>query len=1001
MNKLHVAALFAVLVFQPAYAQTPSTNVTMSQELEAPFSYFLKSSDVVGFPNCPEGFQLINDGTLISSFGRIAFEIGDPPRPFDARQKTLLQGWLPAPQWSVRRGGIEYDFLVWGAPANFDPREDLIAYVQVDITNPGDIPARAGLRVTFSPIEGDVPRWPCVDWYRERFMAPTKSSLRASNLRFDDSVLYCDSHAVLFSDATRGTSDTPGASDYAFDLAPMSGRRLIFRIPYVPIASAHDETITRIATKDVEELFRGVVAHWNGALDGAMRVDLPEDKVVETLRTSLAYILIARDVDETGGGYVQKVNEFQYDHVYPRDSAYLARVLNMWGLHGVAEGNLESFLNRDASGAITGIHRYPHHPDDWGQSLWALGAHVRANADVELATRLTAAISLHLDDFERSVKSDPKGLWPVAAPYDNELINGHYTGHNFWALLGLREAEYMARQAGDDALAMRARTLHDDFRKVVMRRLEELTSQTEGYIPPGMDDPMAGYDWANASGGVYPFGVLEPTHPWARATTRTAREYKWREGISTYGPNAWALKQRAREGADAAPGYLHHYQTYNVTEALLAMGEQEEVIEDLYSILAHTSSTHAGFEFTILPWNDRDPKGNYPPHGWFAARTCELVRNMLVREVGDQLHLASALSPRWLRDGDRVGVENAPTDFGRVSYQLDVTNEGAVLRFRPSWRSAPEKVVFHLPWFIELEEARTDKGVVDSKEGVLELPSEPFELQMKWKSLPHADLSYERAVHLWLDKAYSPRPETDRGFLFPRPTRPKLRDACHVFTDRCVIELLSPNPSASIHYTLDGSRATPASPRYSAPITIEDSRVLNAIELWPDGRTSEPLSVPLRRIPLRSAEPADGAEPGLRLLVVRGGFDRLPVFAGRDENAIDVRDLNLKATGVEHDYAAVFEGMILIPQEGIYHFTLGSDDGSRLSIGGNVLIDNDGLHPYTEKSGDEALAAGLHRIRVEYFERSGASRLTLVVRGPDGASVQPGADAFFHKVVRP
>ncbi|MCA9254830.1 MAG: chitobiase/beta-hexosaminidase C-terminal domain-containing protein, partial [Phycisphaerales bacterium] len=920
--------------------------------------------------------------------------------PFDARRKTLLHGWLPAPQWSIRRGGVEYRFLVWGAPANLDPREDLIAYVQVDITNPGDIPARAGLRATFTPIEGDARRWPCVDWYRERFMAPGKSSLRSGDFRFDEGVMYCDSHAVLVGDATRGTSEAPGAVEYTFDLEPVSGRRLVFRIPYVPIASQHNESVARIVMEDVEERFRDVVQYWYDDLSGAMRVDLPEDKVVETLQTSLAYILIARDVDETGKGFVQKVNEFQYDHFYPRDSAYLARVLNMWGLHGVAEGNLESFLVRDAGGAITRIHRYPHHPDDWGQSLWALGAHVRANADADLARRLTAAISLHLDDFERSVKGDPLGLWPVAAPYDNELINGHYTGHNFWALLGLREAEYMARQAGDDALASRARALHDDFRKVVIRRLEELTSQTEGYIPPGMDDPMAGYDWANASGGVYPFGVLEPNHPWARATTRTAREYKWREGISTYGPNAWALKQRAREGADAAPGYLHHYQTYNVTEALLAMGEQEEVIEDLYAILAHTSSTHAGFEFTILPWDDRDPKGNYPPHGWFAARTCELLRNMLVREVGNELHLASALSPRWLSDGDRVGVENAPTDFGRVSYHLDVTDDGAVLRFRPSWRVAPEKIVFHIPWFIELEEARTDEGVVTSRDGVLELPSHGIELRMKWKRLPHADLSYERAVHLWLEKAYSPRPETDLGFLFPRPTRPKLRNACRVFTDRYSIELLSPNPSARIHYTLDGSQATPASPCYAAPITIEDTSALNAIEVWPDGRTSEPLSIPVRRIPLRAAESADGAEPGLRLLVVRGGFDRLPDYHGHEANAITVRDLSLTATGVEHDYAAVFDGLILIPQEGVYHFSLGSDDGSRLWIGGDMLIDNDGLHPYTEKSGDEALAAGLHLIRVEYFERSGASRLSLAVRGPDGVSVQPGADSFFYKPVK-
>lgn len=973
-------------------------RVSQTRELEAPFSYFLKSSDVVGFRDCPEGFQLVNDGTLISSFGTVSFAVGAKPSSFDARVKTLLHGSLPMPQWSVRRHGIDYHFLTWGLPANLDPREDLIAYVQIEMTNTGHESEKAGLNVGFTPIEEtDAPRWPCVDWYRARFMS-SDEGLESGTFKLKDGVLYCDGHAVLASDTAPGQGDGPGTLEFGLTLEPGEHRRILLKIPYVPIATEHAQEIERLSTPDGEASLANAIQFWDKLIGGVMQVDLPEDKVVQTLRTSLAYILIARDVDETGNGFVQKVNEFQYDHFYPRDTAYLVRAYDMWGLHDVAKQNLESFLIRDASGAITQIRRYPNHPDDWGQSLWALGAHIRATADLDFARQLPAAIALHLDDFERSVGGDPLGLWPVAKPYDNELINGHYTGHNFWALLGLRAAETIAHMASDDALARRARALHDDFRKTVMQRLEYLTAQTEGYIPPGMDDPMAGYDWANASGGVYPFGVLAPDDPWAQATISTAREYKWREGISTYGPNAWALKKQAREGADVAPGYLHHYETYNITEALLAMGRQEEVIEDLYSILVHTSSTNAGFEFSIMPWDDRDPKGNYPPHGWFAARTCELVRNMLVREVGDTLHLASALSPRWLRDGDRISVSNAPTNFGVVSYQIDVTENGADVRFRPTWLGAPAKVVFHIPWFLELEEARTEQGKLALKDDSLELPLSACEFHLQWKRLAHADLSYERGVHLWLEKAYTPQPETDLAFLFPRPTRPKLKDWRRIFADGYLIELLSPNPAAQICYTLDGTTPTAESARYTTPVTIREQSRLQAIEVWPDGRASEPLAVLLRKVPMREAVAVDGAKPGLQFAVYPGQYDKLPDFATlRPKETRSVRDLDLKSTGMEDDYAAVFDGLISIPTDGVYRFTLGSDDGSRLWIDGHLLVDHDGLHAYSEKSGDDALEAGLHAIRVEYFERGGASWLRLFMRGADGTLTTPGPGSFFHR----
>jgi hypothetical protein len=52
---------------------------------------------------------------------------------------------------------------------------------------------------------------------------------------------------------------------------------------------------------------------------------------------------------------------------------------------------------------------------------------------------------------------------------------------------------------------------------------------------------------------------------------------------------------------------------------------------------------------------------------WF-----ELYRNMLVRERDDDALLIAQATPRaWLRDGQRIEIENAPTYYGRVSATIE------------------------------------------------------------------------------------------------------------------------------------------------------------------------------------------------------------------------------------------------------------------------------------------------------------------------------------------
>lgn len=79
-----------------------------------------------------------------------------------------------------------------------------------------------------------------------------------------------------------------------------------------------------------------------------------------------------------------------------------------------------------------------------------------------------------------------------------------------------------------------------------------------------------------------------------------------------------------------------------------------------------------------------------------------------------------------------------------------------------------------------------------------------------------------------------------------------------------------------------------------------------------------------------------------------------------------------------------FDGYLLITKEGAYEFRTGSNDGSRLRLDGAVLVDNDGVHDFKMvASASKSLAAGAHRINVDFFDYNEQDSLVVQYRGPD------------------
>ena len=98
-----------------------------------------------------------------------------------------------------------------------------------------------------------------------------------------------------------------------------------------------------------------------------------------------------------------------------------------------------------------------------------------------------------------------------------------------------------------------------------------------------------------------------------------------------------------------------------------------------------------------------------------------------------------------------------------------------------------------------------------------------------------------------------------------------------------------------------------------------------------------------------------------------------------------VSEFTLSRKTQEDYYNFTFDGYLLITGGGSYQFRTTSSDGSRLTLDGKVLVNNDRIHddPATVTSAATTLSKGPHRIYVQYFEYTGVDTLAVEYKGPD------------------
>ncbi|MCC5843624.1 MAG: immunoglobulin domain-containing protein [Verrucomicrobia bacterium] len=157
---------------------------------------------------------------------------------------------------------------------------------------------------------------------------------------------------------------------------------------------------------------------------------------------------------------------------------------------------------------------------------------------------------------------------------------------------------------------------------------------------------------------------------------------------------------------------------------------------------------------------------------------------------------------------------------------------------------------------------------------------------------------------------------------------------------------------------------------YLVEVTVSDMK---------GGLTDAGVWVNVGDVPYRAPEAPAATLDGLHYTYYEGSFQLLPDFDTLfpvAEGTVDT--FSLSPAQRNTNFALVYTGYLDVAGTDVYTFSIDAKDGVRFWIGDNLVIENDGVKSTSGvTTGNIALQAGLHEVRLEYFHRTGSEKLEV------------------------
>lgn len=204
--------------------------------------------------------------------------------------------------------------------------------------------------------------------------------------------------------------------------------------------------------------------------------------------------------------------------------------------------------------------------------------------------------------------------------------------------------------------------------------------------------------------------------------------------------------------------------------------------------------------------------------------------------------------------------------------------------------------------------------------------------------------------------------------------------------------------SATVRYTIDGSEPTLQSELYTKPFSINKTSIIKAKAYLVGILPSNTLTETVKAYGWKNAVKTAAVKPGIayKYYQPEKNINMISSFK-TDLISSGITDIISLAKKQRADkFAFEFTGYVKIDKDAVYTFYTQSDDGSKLFIDDEEVVDNDGEHGAIEKDGKAALRKGYHTIRVIYFDSGGGNDLKVLIKPEGGNKTLLPGSMLFH-----
>ena len=559
---------------------------------------------------------------------------------------------------------------------------------------------------------------------------------------------------------------------YEVTLAAYETQTIDFILPYPSLADEADWQRLRSRSFDAE--LERVRSFWLGFAKQGAHVALPdEDKLNAFAQAVPWHVALTAMRDLRTGLYMVPAGTYGYG-ACGNEASLQIRMLDYLGYHEDAEKYLETFIVSQGTGSMDGnfasndgalvANNYGGYTDnttslfaynlDHGYILTCLVDHYRLTGNQDWLKRISSTLVKACDYIFTERKAtkllDDNG---EKVSYYGLMPHGHLEDNPEWrcwfavnaqAYGGIHAAIGALKTIGHpeaDRIQQENNNYRSDIRDCAARAMAAspvVPTGNGGYMPhmPTQAE-IRGRDWGwfrevaygalhLSSCGVFP--PEDDVTTWILHDQEDnlflSRDY----GRAVDRERYWF----SRGGMTIQSNLLFNDQLF------LQRGESERAIRTLFNNFAQNLYRDVNC-FTEHPITDFGlgfgPFFKTPDEAQFIVN----LRNHLLREENENLHLLQGAPRAWFAEGKTIRFSSMATYFGKVSCTLTAGKESFTLAMDAQWRNAPGEIVFHLrkplpkaATGITMNDVNLPLSVLEGETIRLKNPPESFTLHVKY-----------------------------------------------------------------------------------------------------------------------------------------------------------------------------------------------------------------------------------------------------------------------------